>query len=59
MFGTACRPPQKLCILAWFKQKIDQGNYSQLSQRRPLLGHDKAVAYGKDQQNKPDIGLID
>ena len=33
-------------------------NYSQLSRKRPPLGHDKVVAYGKDQQNKPNTGLI-
>ena len=32
--------------------------YSQLSPKRLPLGHDKAVAYGKDQQNKPNTGLI-
>ena len=32
--------------------------YSQLSRKRPPLGHDKVVAYGKDQQNKLNTGLI-
>ena len=46
-----------------FTESIDEFTnsilcYSQLSRKRPPLGHDKRVAYGKDQQNKPNTGLI-
>ena len=42
------------CNTEWLVIEVQ----STLSRKRPPLGHDKVVAYGKDQQNKPNTGLL-